>query len=308
MDLIVNLPYMPEKDGAVGARYFLHQGGGKISTAMAAAARLGHKAGVIAKVGGDFTGDFIVSDFIYNGVDVSRIIRGAPETASPYVLALSEAETGTRVFIGRGSSVGYLSAFELDGDYIRNAKILHLEDGGEAAAAAAAMAGDSGITVSIDADAYSAETEALLPMIDIFIGSEFYYKARHQGIGIKQACEEIRKAGPETVWFTLGKNGCAGIADGNYYEIPSFEVEVADTTGAGDVFHGAYLAAYAEGQSGRDCAVFASAAAAVKCSYPGGRTGIPDRGTLDRFLKEGVLDARELDERLLRYRHEFMRH
>lgn len=302
MDLVVNVPHFPQSDGFVMARDIFYQGGGKVASGMVAAARLGARAGMLARVGGDFTGDFILKDFQYNGVDVSRILRGASGTSSPYCISLSEMERGSRVFIGRDSTAHKLTEGELDYGYIASARCLHLEDGDEASVAAAKFAKKNGITVSVDGDHYSPEMESVLPYVDVFIGSEFYHSDRFGGENYRKSCEEICSAGLTVAWFTLGKKGCVGLVDGVYHEIGAYPVEVVDTTGAGDVFHGAYLVAMLEGQTHDDCARFASAVSAIKCTYVGGRTGIPNRRTLDLFMESGVIDTAEFEERLCYYR------
>ena len=67
---------------------------------------------------------------------------------------------------------------------------------------------------------------------------------------------------------------------------PSFRVKAIDTTGAGDVFHGALALSLSRGNSFAEAARFASAASALKCTKPGGREGIPDENTLLDFLKD----------------------
>ena len=71
--------------------------------------------------------------------------------------------------------------------------------------------------------------------------------------------------------------------------MPGFEVPVADTLGAGDLWHGAFALALAEGQSEREGVRFANAVAAIKCTVFGGRTGCPDRQATEEFLREGRL-------------------
>jgi len=306
MDLLINLPHMPPKDGSTHANEVFHQGGGKISTGMVACARLGVKAGVIVKVAGDFTGDFIISDFEYNGVDTSRIVRGEPGTTGHYGIGLSEEETGTRMLIGRRlKHVPPLSPDDIDYEYIKAAKHLLLENGDVYSQAAAKHAKANGVTVTVDADWYADVMEQMLPWVDIFIGSEYYHKERFGDLGIRESCEAVRAMGPSVVWFTLGDKGCAGLVDGIFHEIPGFSVNVRDTTGAGDVFHGAYLAALMKGMTHTECARYACAVSAIKCTYVGGRTGIPTHEITEHFLKDGEIDTQELDERLAHYRASF---
>jgi sugar/nucleoside kinase (ribokinase family) len=75
---------------------------------------------------------------------------------------------------------------------------------------------------------------------------------------------------------------------------PAFRVSVVDTTGAGDVYHGAYLYAYLQGRPVRRCLAFAAATAALKCQELGGRAGIPTRQQVDLFLKDAV-ESRECE-------------
>ncbi|MCL2639426.1 MAG: carbohydrate kinase family protein [Phycisphaerales bacterium] len=305
VDLLINVPHMPKADSSVVAREVFHQGGGKVATAMVAAARLGAKAGMLAWVGGDFTGDFLLKDFQYNGVDTSRIVHGEPGTEGNYCIPLSEEKHGTRMFIIRKLDARRLTADELDYNYIASARCLHLENGFAASVAAAKFAKENGVTVSIDGDGYHPEMEDILPYIDIFIGSEFYHHARFGEMDYRKSCEEIRKVGPRTCWFTLGKQGCVGLADEEFHEVSAYLVDAVDTTGAGDVFHGAYLTAMLEGQNAANCARFACATSAIKCMYVGGRTGIPNRKTLDTFINSGKIDRTELEQRLAYYRRSF---
>jgi ribokinase len=85
---------------------------------------------------------------------------------------------------------------------------------------------------------------------------------------------------------TLGERGSVTFADHEIIEIPAFKVNVVDTTGAGDVFHGGYIYGLLQGWPVRECVRFASAAAALKCRELGGRTGIPSLGEVMRFLEK----------------------
>ncbi|MDR2568867.1 MAG: carbohydrate kinase family protein [Oscillospiraceae bacterium] len=307
LDMALNLSHIPTQDSFLRANEMLHQGGGKVATAMAACARLGLKAGVMAKIGGDQIGDLIINDFLYNNVDTSRILRGGLDTTSPYIITLSDEKDGLKIFIGRnyGNVVRHLEADEVDFDYISSAKYLLLENGGEASLASAKFAKERDIPVIVDADSFSEAMENMLPWVDVFIGSESYQSNRFGQLGMKESCQTILSQGPKVAWFTLGAQGCAGIADNVYHEIPAFDINVKDTTGAGDVFHGAYIAAMSENMPHLECARFASAVSAIKCTYAGGRTGIPTKEVAFRFLKDNVIDTSELDQRLEHYRSTF---
>lgn len=93
-------------------------------------------------------------------------------------------------------------------------------------------------------------------------------------------CRRLMTAGPSTVIVTLGSRGSVGLTEQDgFFKTESFQVPVRDTTGAGDVFHGAYIVGLLEGMNAPECARFASAVSAIKCTCFGGRTG--DSGQKD---------------------------
>ena len=86
------------------------------------------------------------------------------------------------------------------------------------------------------------------------------------------------------IGVTIGSQGFKWLADGKIQHEPGFAVAAVDTLGAGDVFHGAYALAIAEGRDVRGAALFANAASALKCTRTGGRNGIPTRAEVDSLL------------------------
>lgn len=303
-DMVINVSKMPGLDGAAGANEAFYQGGGKVATAMAAAARLGRSAGMMAKVGENHRGQFIINDFRYNGVDTSAIIVDAPGTSSPFCLSLSEEEHKTRIFIGKEGTAGELLPEEIDYEYLGKAKYLHLENGRPASAAAALFAREHGIVTVMDADNYQEGIVKLLPCLDVFIASEFFYRDMFGDLPYEEGCRKLLEAGPSTAIVTLGSRGSVGMtAQDGFFRTESFQVPVRDTTGAGDVFHGAYIVGLLEGMDASECARFASAVSAIKCTCFGGRTGIPNRDTVQRFLETGEIDRTEAQRRLAYYRN-----
>ena len=127
-DLLVAIDEMPPQDGATLARCFSSQGGGKVASAIVAAARLGMKTGMYAVLGDDNKGRFCKEDFARHGVDVSHVELKAGK-ASPYCLSIAEKKNENRRFIGELGNSGMLNADDLDLEYIASAKLLHLENG-----------------------------------------------------------------------------------------------------------------------------------------------------------------------------------
>lgn len=186
--------------------------------------------------------------------------------------------------------------------YISNSSYFYMANLDSVTKKAAQMAKQKGSKIFMDADSYTDELLDAISWIDIFIGSEFVYeKMLEAGKSVKENCEYLYNKGPEIVIFTFGEKGCAGISKEGFFEIPAFDVDVKDTVGAGDVFHGAFLAAIVKGLSPKDAARFASGVAAIKCTRIGGRAGIPNWEVTDNFLETGEIDYREIDERVKKY-------
>jgi len=106
------------------------------------------------------------------------------------------------------------------------------------------------------------------------------------------------------VVFTLGVKGCLGIDNNDkYFTLPAFRnISVVDTTGAGDVFHGAFIFGLLQGWDVKKTSKFSSAVSALKCTRLGGRAAIPDYDTVQKFIKTGNIDYTEIDKRVAFYR------
>lgn len=112
----------------------------------------------------------------------------------------------------------------------------------------------------------------------------------------------VQNKGPEIVVFTFGADGCMGVYGDNTFSMPAMDVPVVDTTGAGDVFHGAFDAAYLNGMDVVSAAKYATGVSSIKCTRMGGRAGIPDPETLDKFLRTGEIDYEKINRRVEHYK------
>jgi sugar/nucleoside kinase (ribokinase family) len=256
-------------------------------------------------VGDDNFGRFIINDFKRHGIETGAMTVHPNETTSLSIV-LSDAETDNRTFVFRNGSAPRYNAADFDAEVIRAAKYLFICHGGPEIEEAADIAREAGTQVFIDADGYSQHIINLIPKIDVFVGSEAFYGQMFDDDGlnprrVEKNCLSVREKGPHIVVFTFGDRGCAGISDDGFFTLPAFTVDVADTVGAGDVFHGGFLAGLLEGLPVKDAALLGSAVAAVKCTRIGGRAGIPDRATAARFMQDGFIDYAEIDERVTFY-------
>ena len=304
MDFALKIPRIPETDGIVELEDYLWQSGGNVSSAIVAAARLGARCGMMGAVGSDPFGVFCYEDMIRHGVDVSHLQRQEGKTTT-FCICLAEQATQGRSFIAKRGTAGELDPALVDEDYLTTARYLHVGSmPSETTMTALKLARKhTDLLTAIDAGAMNPDTEALLPLIDIFIMSEQYYYTLFNDDQYESNCAKLLEKGPSIVIVTLGKKGCAGADATGTFSLPVFSgYEIVDTTGAGDVFHGGFLYAHSQGWDTKTCARFASAVSYINCTSLGGRVGIPNRQMVDQFLKDGTIDYTEIEERRAFYR------
>jgi len=300
MDLNVNTEHFPTVGNGELIRQLSWQGGNKVASGMVASARLGAGCAIMGCVGDDLFGKFILEDFKRHGINASAMkVRESCSTS--LCIVLSDYESGNRTFLYKPGSASRYVFDDMDMELLCSAKYFFISTVCDDTIKAVDIARNAGVQIFIDADGYSDEIAALIPKIDVFVGSEDFYAAMFKTGDHESNCRKITVMGPRIVVFTLGEAGCVGFGEEGFFRLPAFSVNVADTVGAGDVFHGAYLAGLLKDLSAKEAARFASAAAAIKCTRIGGRAGIPDLKTLERFLIDGVIDHTEIDERVRFY-------
>lgn len=132
----------------------------------------------------------------------------------------------------------------------------------------------------------------LLPLVDHAIFSETGLRSFHgdtdpdDDMHRIMALQRARDFGCRVAAVTRGPQGTFWLDDNGAHRQPAFPVKVVDTTGAGDVFHGAYALAIGEGREIAYAMRFASAVAALKCTLKGSRAGIPTRAEADALLEQ----------------------
>lgn len=304
-DMLVRIEQIPKARVHVLSKILSSswQGGGMVSTGLVAASVLGASAGMIGVVGGDLYGKACINDFRMNGVDTSHLLIDEGETTN-YTIVLTETSTKERCFVANDGSKRELAEEELDEAYIRQAKYLLITEMDEVSIRAAEIAKANGVKVVIDADLYEKRTMDHIHLIDVFICSEEFYRGLFQDEKYVIHCREIQAMGPEAAVVTLGDKGCRGVYGDTVIDQKAFtDIEVVDTNGAGDVFHGAFIYGMAQGWEPEYIARFASAVSAIKCTRQGGRAGIPDAETTKKFLETGRIDYTEIDKRVEIYKN-----
>lgn len=279
----------PEEDGSTHILAIENQGGGCVGTALVAAARLGFSAAYIGNTGDDYAGEHIRSEFMKEGISTEGIdiIKGKRSSIG-YVMI--DPVRSTRTKFPYKNNLPDIEWTEEKKDIIRNARILHIDGTNyNNCLTAARIARESGVTVSLDGCSRKKDPAMnlkLANMADILIMNEgFPYYAT----GKKTLEEALRSfSGPSIIISTLGARGCAALINNEVRYFPACEVKAVDTTGAGDAFHGGFLAAYLRGYELEKAIRYASAVAACKCLKTGGRAGLPTHEEVIQFLKENA--------------------
>ncbi|MCK4549729.1 MAG: sugar kinase [Candidatus Krumholzibacteria bacterium] len=290
IDYLGVIPRFPEENLKLELETLEVQGGGPAATATVTAARLGLSTAFIGKVGGDDRGAMMLMKLNGEGVDVSSAVLEA-DALSQFAFIMVDSETGKRTILWTRGTLTPLMPDELDMDKVTSCRGLLVDTLEPAAAAAAAkQAADAGVKVLIDAGTLRDGVREILPHCHYIVASETFAGQISDGRGPEAALEEMMKYEPDAAVVTLGERGCIALSEGEYIEAKGFEVDAVDTTGAGDVFHGACLYAVLREWDIRRCCVFANAVAAMKCRRLGGRTGIPTLPEAIEFLSERVPD------------------
>lgn len=291
LDVLIRSKDLPTWEHGTRISAFGFDGGGPVGTAMVAAAKLGAHVGFIGTTGNDGSAEFKLRSMRECGIDLSHMVyRDAPE--DQVVVVNIHAETGERIFSGiQRWGNEQIRPEELDRDYITAADYLHLDGFHNAAALEAAQwMRAAGKTVVLDGHktdgSVGEHLRRLIPHVDVLISGSGFARGLTGIEDIYEAGAAILALGPRIFVQTEGADGSYTITAEERFHTPAFPVDVIDTTGAGDVFHGAYIVGLLRGWSLRQIALFSTAVSALKCMHLGGRAGIPRFDAVLAFLRE----------------------
>mgnify|MGYP000904005443 CR=1 FL=1 len=286
-DVTWEVEALPAGGGKTRAVDLREGGGGMAANAAVAIARLGGQAQFWGRAGQDSAGSAMRDELQGLGVDVSnfRLFEGARSSVSGIVV---DAQ-GERMIVNfRGANLpdgaGWLPLED-----VRGAEAVLADprwpDGARSLFEAARR---HGVPSVLDADMAEPQVfDSLLPFTDCAAFSEPALAAYSQQAGLEAQLRFAQVRGCRLAAVTLGARGVAWLdEDGALQRIPAFAVETVDTTGAGDVFHGALAFALGARFLPVDAFRFSAAVAAFKCRRAGGRAGAPDLRTALSFLHE----------------------
>ncbi len=276
-DTMLLVPRFPAYGGKVPFHHEIVSPGGQVASAMVTCARLGLRAKYIGTVGDDERGEIQMRSLLGSGVDLQHVQRrqNCPNQSAYIVI---DQSTGERtVFWSRPDCLS-IRPEQILAEQITCARLLHI-DGHDTAAVehAARIARNHGIPVTVDVDTIYPGFEKVLPLVDYLIASSEFPGRWTRIEDPREALQAIqREHGMRVAAMTLGSHGALALADGRFHYSPGYVVHCLDTTGAGDVFHGAFCYSVLKGMSLPDALDFSNAMAALNCTAIGARGGIRD--------------------------------
>ena len=287
-DTVIRVREFPALGGKEKLLSSTMQAGGQVATALVTCQRLGLRTRYIGKVGDDYPGRFQLASLKREGVD-TRYTRTARNTPNQVGVIIVDQKTGERtVFWDRDPKLA-VTPQELTPKAICTARVLHLDGCNvEACCEAARWAKASGIPVVADLDTLYKKVEKLFPLIDYLIASANFLPALTGDDDpfrvLENMSHEFHIPAPG---MTLGRDGALLYVDGRFHYSPGFVVETVDTTGAGDVFHGAFVYGLLAGWDVDRILDFSNAMAGLNCTKLGARGGISTRATAEKLMATG---------------------
>jgi sulfofructose kinase len=300
-DTIIRLPHFPALDSKVEISSVERKAGGQVASAMVACQRWGLRTRYIGKIGDDAAGDFQKQEMSREGVETHWII--APGCASQSAFILVDEISGERTVLWRRDPSIALRPENLNKHFIFDARAL-LVDGHDtsAAACAARWAREERIEVVGDFDNLYPGVEEVLQSTDFAIVSkDFPERLTGESNLLKSLPEILHKFKCRLTAATLGRLGVLAWDGTRFLLCPGFKVNAVDTTGAGDIFHGAFLYGLIKKWPLHEILEFSCAAAVLNCTAVGARGNIASLQVIDELRRFGerlerAFEARELLE------------
>ena len=292
VDHICVIPRFPRYEEKLRMVDFRRAPGGQVASALTACARWGLKAKYVGKVGGDDLGAFSLASLKEAGIDTTDV-EAVPDVPNQFAFILVDASTGERTINWRRDQALSVLPDQVPLGAIRSGRFLLLDGhDSEAAAVAAREARKAGVTVVVDAETVKPGTPDLIEASNYVVCSrEFPERLTGEG-RLEDALVAIKSRGPDCVVATLGAEGALGLGVGlgerGFVRSRGFRVKCIDSTGAGDVFHGAFIYGLASDWDFQAILDFSNAAAALNCTALGARGGIKPVAEILDLIRVGA--------------------
>lgn len=292
VDELVVLPYFPKADTKIEIIKTQKQVGGPVPTALKALTKLGVKTSFIGKVGSDANGEFIKHFLAESGVNTSNLIT-EKNSQSGYAQVWIDSMSKTRTIAYSSGSLNEMTLNSIPLESMPKSKLLHLDGRNhQDAETLIPFMQNRNTLVSIDTGNFRERTLDLLEYIDIAMMPKQFAVDFIGEDQIENLAKKIRKLYPQLklIVITDGINGSVCSYKDKVYTQKIFDVEVTDTTGAGDIHSAGVLYGAMKGWKIEKILEFAAALAALKCKYLG-NTILPDLYETEDFMRNSRLTA-----------------
>jgi sugar/nucleoside kinase (ribokinase family) len=298
LDHVCLVDGLPEFAGKSRIEGYTRMPGGQVATALLACARLGLRAGFVGSVGDDEAAQAVLAPLRAAGVALDDVIV-VPGAPTQLAMILVDRASGERTVLWYRDAALRLRPDALSRRAIERGRILHLDGGDpEAGVFAAKVAREAGVGVVLDADTATPGMAELLAQVDFPVVSQSFARGFFGSDDVRDALRGLVGLGARLAVVTLGEIGALGLlAEGErWLESPAFRVPVRDTTGAGDVFHAAFVFGLLEGLGPSALLRTANAAAGMNCRALGAQGGLATRAELEAFLASETPGPWRLDQ------------
>jgi sulfofructose kinase len=286
-DRFMIVPEFPDEEGVTQASASAEQGGGPVATALCTLSALGHATMLLDAQSDDRIGQVILGELADLGVDVSRVRIHKGHTSTHAHILVRKAD-GARHIHYLPATCPELSPVDVDMSLLQHAALLHVNGRHEAVAREAVkVATEAGVPVSFDGGA-GRWRESLWVLVLAsgirILAKEFALKFAGTK-SLESAAKKLNADSPALLVVTDGVRGSwIWSRDGEHFHQPACPVSpVVDTTGCGDIFHGAFLHGWLKQWPLRRTAEFASRLAAESARHLGGRSLLREPGMLGAF-------------------------
>ena len=289
-DLVVRAPRFPQPGETISGEDLQVIPGGKGANQAVAASRLGANVSMLGRVGKDNFGDFLLNNLKSNNVDSTLVQRDDASTGTATIIV---DENGQNSIVLSAGANGKVSSLDVDRASFStfDLLLLQLEIPTPTVLSATKHAKENNVRVILNPAPAKEIPDELISLADIIIPNETELSLlTDQTVTDTSSAEEAAKLllerGPQTVIVTLGSKGALIVTKTFTQHIPSFKVDVVDTTAAGDAFIGGFATALLENKSLEEAVKYGCACGALATTKFGAQPSLPTREKVEKFISQ----------------------
>jgi ribokinase len=288
-DLVVRAPRFPEPGETISGEDLAIIPGGKGANQAVAAARQGAQVAMLGRVGSDSFGPTLTDNLQQNHVDTTYVLTDKSATGTAIIVV--DVNGQNSIVLSPGAN-GKVASPDVDVFPFQSADMLLLqfEIPLETVIHAASVARQNGLRVILNPAPARPIPDSLLAAVDILVPNESELQLLTdmpvtEAASAETAAKTLLAKGVQNVTVTLGEKGALLVTPEQTQLVPSFKVEVVDTTAAGDAFIGGLAAALLGGKSLEEAVRYGNASGALATTKFGAQPSLPTANEVDQLLQ-----------------------